>query len=98
LFLIGGGDNVAACDEIARSLERPATNCAGKLTLVQTGSLLAETQLLIANDSGRFHMAAALGVPVLAVFGPTSPSRTGPYGVGHKVMTAPIAMSLSAVF
>ncbi len=46
--------------------------------------------LVIANDSGPIHMAAALEVPVLAVFGPTNPKRTGPYGRQHRVVTADV--------
>lgn len=44
--------------------------------------------VVLANDSGPIHMAAAVGTPVVAMFGPTDPARTGPYGVGHRVMTA----------
>ena len=47
--------------------------------------------LVIANDSGLMHMAAAAGVPVLAVFGATDPRRTGPYGRGHEVLQAELA-------
>jgi heptosyltransferase I len=42
--------------------------------------------LVIANDSGPIHMAAALGTPVLALFGPSDPARTGPYGPRHVVL------------
>jgi ADP-heptose:LPS heptosyltransferase len=44
--------------------------------------------LLISNDSGPVHMAAAVGTPTLVVFGPTDPVRTGPYGQGHRVLSA----------
>ena len=50
--------------------------------------MLAEMDLLISNDSGPMHMAAALGTPVLALFGPTDPNRTGPYGSAHRVLTS----------
>ena len=88
IFLIGGADNRDAAASIESQLQAPAVNCAGRLSLVETGSLLAEMQLLISNDSGPMHMAAALGVPVLAVFGPTDPVRTGPFGAGHRVLRA----------
>lgn len=44
--------------------------------------------VVLANDSGPIHMAAAIGTPVVAMFGATDPVRTGPYGFGHRVMTA----------
>ena len=88
IFLLGGPESVAACARIEKSLPNPAVNKAGALSLVETGSLLAELQLLIANDTGPMHMAAALGVPVLAIFGATDPSRTGPFGRGHRTLAA----------
>ena len=39
------------------------------------------------------HVAAAVGTPVVALFGPTSPVRTGPYGKGHRVLTHPLPCS-----
>ena len=87
LFLIGGSDSVDACAEITARLDRPPVNSAGRLSLVETGSLIAGLDLLIANDSGPMHMAAALGVPVLSVFGATDPRRTGPFGAGHEVVS-----------
>jgi ADP-heptose:LPS heptosyltransferase len=45
--------------------------------------------LLITVDSGPMHMAAAIGTPVLALFGPTTPLRTGPYGDIHCVIESP---------
>ena len=41
--------------------------------------VLRRARLVIANDSGPLHIAAALGIPTLGLFGPTSPKRTGPY-------------------
>jgi ADP-heptose:LPS heptosyltransferase len=52
------------------------------------GSLLREMDLVVSVDSGPQHVAAAVGVPVLAVFGATDPRRTGPYGEQHRVVQA----------
>jgi ADP-heptose:LPS heptosyltransferase len=41
---------------------------------------------MLTNDSGPMHVAAAVGRPVVAIFGPTNPRRTGPYGPGHRVL------------
>jgi heptosyltransferase-1 len=52
----------------------------GKLNLRQTTALLERAQLVVANDTGPMHLAAALGRPLVTPYGPTSPRRTGPYG------------------
>jgi lipopolysaccharide heptosyltransferase I len=56
-----------------------AINLAGRTTLPQTIALLERAALVIANDSGPMHIAAALGRPLVALYGPTSPLLTGPY-------------------
>jgi heptosyltransferase-1 len=87
--LVGGAADRAACAEIAASIGSCAINHAGETTLIELGSLLQEMNLLITVDSGPMHMAAALGTPTLALFGPTSPLRTGPYGKKHCVIESP---------
>ncbi len=54
-------------------------NLCGKTTLRQLVALLERAELVIANDSGPMHIAAALGKPLVTPFGPTNPVRTGPY-------------------
>ncbi len=49
-------------------------------SLKQMGAIMKASRLLVTNDSGPMHIAAALGVPTLAIFGPTSPHLQGPYG------------------
>jgi heptosyltransferase I len=55
-------------------------NLAGRTSLRQLVALLERASLVVANDSGPMHIAAALGRPLVAIFGPTNPVRTGPYG------------------
>ena len=55
-------------------------------TLPQLTALLRRVQLVIAGDSGPLHLAAALHVPVVALYGPTDPARTGPYGTVAEVL------------
>ncbi|HWR89317.1 MAG TPA: glycosyltransferase family 9 protein, partial [Dissulfurispiraceae bacterium] len=50
--------------------------------------LIRGARYAVSNDSGPMHIAAAVGKPVIAVFGPTNPVRTGPYGAGHRVVQA----------
>ena len=87
-FLIGAPKDRPVCDEIAAALGSAAVNLCGQTSLVELGSVMAEMDLALTVDSGPMHVAAALGVPVLALFGPTDPQRTGPYGAQHRVLRA----------
>ncbi|MBU4200412.1 MAG: glycosyltransferase family 9 protein [Verrucomicrobia bacterium] len=86
LFLLGTPGESAACAKIEKELKGRVVNLAGKTALPQLGGLLQAMDLVISNDSGPMHMAAAAGTPVLAIFGPTDSLRTGPYGPGHRVL------------
>jgi heptosyltransferase-1 len=93
IYCFGGPDDVPVCAEIERSVNTDGTGprmmtLAGRTGLVEMGSWLSAMDLVIGNDSGPIHMAAAVGVPVVAVFGPTDPRRTGPYGDMHRAIVA----------
>jgi lipopolysaccharide heptosyltransferase I len=85
--ITGGPADRPVCAAIESAVGKPAANVAGQLSLVQLGGLLREMDLVIGNDSGPVHMAAAVGTPTLAIFGPTDPARTGPYGPSHRSAT-----------
>ena len=59
---------------------------AGKTDIKELISLIRKALFMVTNDSGPMHIAAACGVPVVALFGPTNPARTGPYGRGHSII------------
>ena len=65
-----------------------AISLAGRLTLAEALCLFRRARLMISCDSGPMHAAAALGTPVVALFGPTLPERTGPWGSEHVVLQA----------
>ena len=88
-FIVGAPEDRSVCDEIARVLGTTALNLCGQTSLVELGAVMAEMDLALTVDSGPMHMAAALGVPVLALFGPTDPRRTGPYGKQHRIWDVP---------
>jgi lipopolysaccharide heptosyltransferase I len=88
IFLLGGASDRNVCRDIECELGGRVVNMAGKLSLAESGGLLAQMDLLLSNDSGPVHMAVATGTPALVVFGPTDPKRTGPYGPKHRVVTA----------
>jgi 3-deoxy-D-manno-octulosonic-acid transferase/heptosyltransferase-1 len=67
-------------------MQAPSASVAGETTLRELAALYKMASLLVTTDSGPMHLAAAVGTPVVALFGPTSPERTGPYGEGHIVI------------
>jgi heptosyltransferase-1 len=64
----------------------PLLNLAGRTSLAQLAGILRKARLAVTTDTGAMHLAAALGTPVAALFGPTAPWRTGPFGDGHQVV------------
>jgi lipopolysaccharide heptosyltransferase II len=88
IFIFGAPADRPVCERLAAGLPG-ARNLAGTTSLVDMGSWFATMDLVISNDSGPMHLAAAIGIPVLAIFGPTDPLRTGPFGTPHRVITAP---------
>jgi heptosyltransferase-2 len=68
-------------------------NVVGRTTLRELAALIAECDAFITNDSGPMHMAAALLVPVVAIFGSTDHARTGPFGKGHRIITGNLPCS-----
>jgi len=90
VFLFGGPADAPVCDAVEKGVGEGVVNLAGRIGLVELGAYLKEMDLLVANDSGPVHMAAAIGTPALVVFGPTDPKRTGPYGAQHRVATTSI--------
>jgi ADP-heptose:LPS heptosyltransferase len=84
----GGPDAVPLAAQIPG-----AANLTGQTTLRQLVALLRRAALVIANDSGPMHIAAALNRPLVTIFGPTNPLRTGPYGRDDSVVRLDIPCS-----
>jgi len=72
--------------QVLRRMNAQATNLTGQTTLTQLTALLRKASVLISNDSGPMHLAAAIGTPVVGIFGPTDPRKVGPYGQAHGVI------------
>jgi lipopolysaccharide heptosyltransferase II len=70
-----------------------AINLAGKTNLRQLAALISRADLVIANDSGPMHIAAAMNKPLVTLFGPTNPVRTGPYRREDSVLRVDIPCS-----
>jgi len=80
-------------DRIIAMMKQPALNWAGETTLKELAALSTLARLFITTDTGPMHLAAAAGARVLALFGPTAPWRTGPYGGAHVVVRTGISCS-----
>ncbi len=81
------GDNAERLDQIRKLMKTKALNAGGKTSLRELAALYRRAALLVTTDSGPMHLAAAVGTPVVALFGPTDPARTGPYGPSHRVIS-----------
>lgn len=94
ILLVGTAAERALADRIAASLRRAAINLAGETSTAELAAVLACCQLFVGNDAGAMHVAAAVGLPVVAIFGPTDPEATGPVSphwrlVQHRVSCSP---------
>ncbi len=78
--LVGGPDDLPQCERIAAQCKRGAIVAAGETTVGELIALLSLCQGFAGNDSGGMHLAGALGLPTVAIFGSTNPARTGPMG------------------
>ena len=89
----GGAQDGSALDEIGRFMTRRQRRADGKTNLNQLAALYRRAQVVVTTDSGPMHLAAAVGTFVVALFGPTAPWRTGPYGSNHVVLRADVSCS-----
>ncbi len=75
-------------EAIQSMLERPAPSLAGQLSLKELAALTARARLFIGVDSAPMHIAAAMGTPTVALFGPSGDKEWGPWKVPHRVVTS----------
>jgi 3-deoxy-D-manno-octulosonic-acid transferase/heptosyltransferase-1 len=87
------GSERGKLEQIQSLMKTPSVNLGGETTLRDLAYLYQRSALLITTDSGPMHIAAAVGTPVIALFGPTDPLRTGPYGKGHLVIRRELSCS-----
>jgi len=90
VVLLGSGKEAALCEEIAAPVnaiqQGKCLNFAGKTTLVQALCAIAAARQVVSNDSGLMHVAAAFGVPQVAIFGSSSPLHTPPLSARAAVL------------
>ena len=94
IALFGSKTERALCEEVAQQLNGyQVTNYAGQTTLAQFIELASGCELFLTNDSGSMHIASALGVPTVAIFGATDDTTTGPSGSKARVVRHPVDCS-----
>jgi heptosyltransferase-2 len=84
--VLGGSRDLEAANGVAGLFPAGTLNLTGACGLRVTMAVLARCAAFIGNDSGIMHLASAAGIPLVAVFGPTSPVRFGPWGVNCRVV------------
>ncbi len=86
VVLVGSSDGHEHGNTFRERVAVPYIDGVGRLDLLQFGALMEHCATLLTCDSGPMHIAAAVGIPVVGLFGPTSPQRHRPYGEGHTVL------------
>ncbi|MBN1365579.1 MAG: lipopolysaccharide heptosyltransferase II [Syntrophaceae bacterium] len=87
------GSEKKPIESITSLMTTEGINLGGMTTLLNLACIYKKARLVITTDSGPMHLAAAVGTPVIALFGPTDPARTGPYGSGHEIIRTKIDCS-----
>lgn len=85
MVVFGDMAGSALVDEITQGMGERVVNLAGKTTLRELLALIEACDAFLSNDSGPMHIAAALQVPLIALFGSTNPTKTGPYKFGEVI-------------
>jgi heptosyltransferase II len=91
--MIGSATEASIASQVRDRMKTPAAVLSGKTSLETLIGVLAESSLLITNDSGPMHIATALGIPTVAVFGSTDDKITGPWGARTRIVKHPVECS-----
>jgi len=89
VFPVGAASQAGAAGaRITRELGGGVVNCVGRTSIEELVALFGRMDMLITPDTGLLHVADALGLPLVAIFGPTDPEKTGPYVQRGRVLTS----------
>ena len=91
VFLIGAGEDTPLALDIQSRLNGPSVDLTGKTSLSKLSALLARADVMLANDTGPLHLAAALGTPCVAPYTCTTIAKHGPYGARHTGVETAVA-------
>jgi heptosyltransferase-2 len=87
IWLVGSPKDHAVAETIAQQAAGLCTNLCGKTDIAEAIDLLAAARLVVTNDSGLMHVAAAVGRPVIALYGSSSPQFTPPLAADARILT-----------
>jgi heptosyltransferase II len=93
IAIVGSESERPIAESIQKKMNLPVAVITGKTTLETLIGVLSESSLTITNDSGPMHIAAALGKPTIAIFGPTDEHVTGPFGRQARIVKHPVECS-----
>jgi lipopolysaccharide heptosyltransferase I len=86
VVVTGSAADQRLVETILSQTREPAISLAGRTSLAELAAVMRRARLAVTADTGAMHLAAALGTRTVAIFGPTAPWRTGPFGEGHEVL------------
>jgi len=88
VLVLGTAGERQLCARVAHAAGSRGIDLAGRLNLAELAAALSLCNAVVANDSGGMHLAAAVGTPVVGLFGATDPRVTGPLGEGNRIVLA----------
>lgn len=91
IIIVGSSDEIELGESVASFMKKKPVIFTGKTTLRELLGLISQAALFVTNDSGPMHMANALKVPVVAIFGPTNPKVTGPFQQPSTIIKKDVA-------
>ena len=86
VIFVGSPSDLTIVEEIVDLMETKPVIATGKTSLQELAALLARCDLVISNDSGPVHVAAAVGTPTITIFGPSNDVKFRPLGEKHKIV------------
>ncbi|MFZ6016535.1 MAG: lipopolysaccharide heptosyltransferase I [Nitrospirota bacterium] len=92
-LVVGGKSDIDTSNRVVNSSKGNAISLAGKIDIKELIEIMRNARFVVGNDSGPMHIAAALKTRVFAIFGPTDPQKTGPYGRSHIVIKSNLECS-----
>lgn len=90
VIFTGSKEDFPLIQRICGTMKLPGINTAGEWGLKELAFLQRQAKVIITPDSGPMHLAAAMATPVIALFGPTEPALTGPFGNIHRIIIKPV--------
>lgn len=93
VIVFGGKEESSFSHYLKKGVNHSVIDTTGKTNLIQLAALLKNCCMLVTNDSGPMHIAAGIETPVIAIFGSSDPSQTGPLGKNHTVIKKEVSCS-----